>query len=100
MYYPNTDHCVSTTTLDVRRRFGKFIVRDVELTDERIDLTFDFMRKFLVVEARYDLCWQGIVYLAMSPLFDICPDGTEAPYYTINVTEKDGQIIHVNAEKD
>lgn len=90
---------VSKHNLDLKRRYGRFLVPDAEITDASINCTFDYMRRFLVLEASYDHCWQGVKYLALSPLFDVLPEGEEAPHYTINVIMMDTEVIDVRAER-
>ena len=90
---------VSKHNLDLKRRYGRFRVADTEITDAAVQTTFDYMRRFLVVEARYDHCWQAIEYLALSPLFDVLPEGCEAPEYHIDIIMMDTEVIDVRATK-
>jgi len=90
---------VQIQDVDVWRRHGRFCILDAELTESRINYLFNLMRQFLVVDAEYDMSWGGVQYTALSPLFDIVPEGEQVPEYKIIVTELGGEIIHIHAER-
>ncbi len=85
--------------LSVWRRYGRFHIQDAERTESRINNLFKVMQNFLVIDARYDMCWQAIEYTALSPMFDEVPDGHKAPEYEIIVHELDGEVHGVEVRR-
>jgi len=81
------------------RRFGRFRIRDYEISDARLARLHSIMQCFLVLDARYDMCWQSIEYRALSELFDVVPKGEMAPEYEIIVHESDGVVHDVEARR-
>jgi hypothetical protein len=81
------------------RRIGVFMIHDAEKTPARIGEMFAIMQNFYIVSAVYDYCWGGVEYTAISPLFDIVPDGFRAPRYDINVNALTADNVIVSATK-
>lgn len=68
----------------MENRLGRFkILREVFKDWQEL---LPLMGNFVVVEARYAYDFNGIYYMAYSPLFDICPEYCECPEYDIKIT--------------
>jgi hypothetical protein len=77
---------------------GKFLIGDAEHTGDRLSVLFSVMQNFVVLDASYDYCRQGVEYLAISPMFDTVPDGGRAPEYEILVTSL-GNVCNVQVKR-
>jgi hypothetical protein len=89
-------------TKETWRRIGKFSVCDSERTTDRLYTLFGMMQNFVVLRADYDFSSQSIEYTAISPFFDVLPEGQRAPRYEVFVTylPNDRQTIHVERRRN
>ena len=88
-------------TEETWRRIGKFRIKDGERTVDHLYTLFGMMQNVVVLKADYDPCSACIVYTAISPFFDVVPEGQRAPWYEIFVTylPNDRQSIHVERDR-
>lgn len=74
-------------TKDLRKRMGRFTLSWELLETDTDDAVLQLFAGVVVMRATDDLYKRSIEYLAVSPAFDLVPEGAQAPTYIAEYTQ-------------
>ncbi len=88
---------VSFTNIDAAELLTRRGIVEVDriTVEERGPLLMQVMRDLLVTRCEYDYASNKFTYSALSPHFDVLPDGVLGPRYNAVIHTVDGEFSHV-----
>lgn len=84
-----------------RRQIGKIRIGKDLLQDDLVGCAVIMScLQFVPFEAEYRYLYDGVEMLGVSPFFAELEEGSQAPYYGLKVTIKDGKIVEAEPTTD